>query len=72
MKVTAKYYCRCWCFVGTQRLRLARLAAVTAPENTASISVLQRLGFVDAGTLVWPDSGETCALFDCDLSSVVG
>jgi ribosomal-protein-alanine N-acetyltransferase len=53
-------------------LRLARLAAVTVQENTASIRVLQRLGFLDAGTLVWPDSGETCALFDCDLSTVVG
>jgi hypothetical protein len=28
--------------------------------------------FLPAGTLVWPDTGETCALFDCDLSTVVG
>jgi len=49
-----------------------RLAAVTAQENTASIRVLQRLGFLDAGMLVWTDTGETCALFDCDLSTVVG
>jgi RimJ/RimL family protein N-acetyltransferase len=53
-------------------LHLARLAAVTAQENAASIRVLQRLGFLDAGTLVWPDTGETCALFDCYLSGVVG
>jgi RimJ/RimL family protein N-acetyltransferase len=49
-----------------------RLAAVTAQENRASIRVLQRLGFLNVGTLVWSDTGEICALFDGDLSTVVG
>ena len=44
-----------------------RSAAITAPENTPSIRVLEKLGFREAGTVQFPDDGDLCAHFLLDL-----
>ena len=49
-------------------LACRRLAAITHVENDASMRVLSRLGFRTAGTVEFPEDGETCNLFLRDLS----
>ncbi len=44
-----------------------RLAAITDPENTASIRVLEKLGFREAGRVTFPDDGDVCAHFLIEL-----
>lgn len=40
-----------------------RLAAITAPDNIASVRVLEKLGFRKRGTVQFPDDGDICAHF---------
>ena len=44
-----------------------RLAAITDPDNLASIRVLERLGFRYQGSVQFPDDGDTCSHFLLDL-----
>lgn len=50
-----------------EQFGIRRLAAITAPENTHSIRVLEKLGFREAGTVQFPDDGDLCAHFLIDL-----
>jgi RimJ/RimL family protein N-acetyltransferase len=50
-----------------ERFDLKRLAAITDPGNGVSIRVLEKLGFVSAGQVKYPDDGEMCAYFLLDL-----
>ena len=50
-----------------EQFGIRRLAAITDPDNHASIRVLERLGFRGAGTVQFPDDGDTCAYFLLDL-----
>jgi RimJ/RimL family protein N-acetyltransferase len=50
-----------------ERFGLKRLAAITDPDNGASIRVLEKLSFVSAGQVKYPDDGEMCAYFLLDL-----
>jgi RimJ/RimL family protein N-acetyltransferase len=50
-----------------ERFELKRLAAITDPGNGVSIRVLEKLGFVSAGQVHYPDDGEMCAYFLLDL-----
>lgn len=50
-----------------ERFGLKRLAAITDPGNEASIRVLEKLDFVRAGEVQFPDDGEMCAYFLLDL-----
>ena len=49
------------------RFGIRRLAAIVSPENSASIRVLERLGFKRAGRVKFPDDGDVCEhfLLDC-------
>ncbi len=47
--------------------KLHRIAAITAQDNIASISVLEKLGFYRAGLVQFPDDGDICAHFLVDL-----
>jgi len=49
-----------------ERFALGRLAAIVAPHNIDSISVLQRLGFYRKGQVKFPDDGELCEHFLLD------
>lgn len=44
-----------------------RLAAIVSPDNAASIRVLERLGFEYAGRVRFPDDGDVCEHFLCEL-----
>lgn len=46
---------------------IKRLAAITAPENTPSIRVLEKLGFRNVGKVQFPDDGDICEHFLLDL-----
>jgi RimJ/RimL family protein N-acetyltransferase len=48
-------------------LGLSCVAAITAPDNQASIRVLERLGFHPSGEVQFPDDGDLCAYFLRDL-----
>lgn len=50
-----------------EQFGIRRLAAITAPENTPSIRLLEKLGFREAGTVQFPDDGDLCAHFLLDL-----
>jgi RimJ/RimL family protein N-acetyltransferase len=50
-----------------EQFGIRRLAAITAPENTASIRVLEKLGFRQVGTVQFPDDGDLCSHFLLDL-----
>jgi RimJ/RimL family protein N-acetyltransferase len=50
-----------------ERFGLKRLAAITDPGNAASIRVLEKLAFINAGSVQFPDDGEMCAYFLLDL-----
>ena len=50
-----------------ERYDIRRLAAITAPENTPSIRVLEKLGFRKVGTVQFPDDGDICTHFLLDL-----
>lgn len=50
-----------------EQFGIRRLAAITAPENTPSIRVLEKLGFRNVGTVQFPDDGDLCAHFLLDL-----
>ena len=52
-----------------EQFGIKRLAAITAPENTPSIRLLEKLGFREAGTVQFPDDGDFCAHFLLDLPS---
>lgn len=52
------------------RYGLAALAAIVSPQNTASIRVLERLGFERLGQVQFPDDGDICEHFLCQLDSV--
>lgn len=45
-----------------------KLAAIVSPANGASIRVLERLGFSHCGQMQFPDDGDICEYFLCDLS----
>lgn len=47
-----------------QRFGLQCLAAITAPHNSASIAVLERLGFTHRGQVRFPDDGDLCEYFE--------
>ena len=49
------------------RFGLRRLAAITDPQNVASIRVLEKLGFHQDGTVEFPDDGDMCAYFELEL-----
>ena len=46
---------------------ISRLAAITAPDNIASIQVLEKLDFRYAGQLQFPDGGDICSHYLLDL-----
>ena len=46
---------------------LERLAAITAPDNDASIGVLERLGFSYRGQVRFPNDGDLCEYFEVPL-----
>ena len=48
-------------------LGIKRLSAITSPDNAASIRVLEDLRFQAAGTITFPDDGETCSYFELEL-----
>jgi RimJ/RimL family protein N-acetyltransferase len=50
-----------------ERFGLPRLLAITDPDNTASQSVLEHVGFVFERHFTWPDLGKEQALFAQDL-----
>jgi RimJ/RimL family protein N-acetyltransferase len=52
-----------------ERFGLQRLAAIVAPDNLASIRVLDRLGFRHTGQVRFPDGGDVCEHFLCELVS---
>lgn len=47
---------------GFTALGLTEVHATVAPENAASLKLLRRLGYVDAGEIVDPDDGEISLL----------
>ncbi len=47
---------------------LKKLAAIVAPENAASIRVLERLGFTHRGRVQFPDDGDVCEHFVVELA----
>lgn len=48
---------------------IRRLAAIVAPANGPSISVLERLGFTHRGRVQFPDDGDICEHFLCELKA---
>jgi RimJ/RimL family protein N-acetyltransferase len=52
-----------------ERFLLARLLAITVPENTASRAVLEHVGFRFVKTFTWPENGTEEALFALELAS---
>jgi RimJ/RimL family protein N-acetyltransferase len=50
-----------------RRFGIRRLAAIVSPANRASIRVLERLGFEFTGQVQFPDDGDTCNHYLCDL-----
>jgi len=55
--------------LASDTFKRSRLAAITDPENTASIRVLLRIGFTPAGEIIFPDDNSRCAHFLLDLSA---
>lgn len=51
----------------SRAFHLRRLAAIVSPGNAASIRVLERLGFQRAGQVRFPDNGDLCEHFLCEL-----
>jgi RimJ/RimL family protein N-acetyltransferase len=50
-----------------ERFGIARLLAITDPDNTASRAVLEAVGFVFERTFTWSELGKEQALFALDL-----
>lgn len=48
---------------GRQRLGIKRIVAITAPENTASIAVVERIGLAFQGWVKLTDDGPSLKLF---------
>jgi RimJ/RimL family protein N-acetyltransferase len=48
------------------RFGIRRLAAIVSPDNSASIRVLERLGFDRTGQVRFPDDGDLCEHFLLD------
>ena len=48
---------------GRSALGMDRIVAVTAPDNHASINVLEKLGMHFEKLFRWPDDGQECKLF---------
>ena len=54
------------------RVGLDRLVAVTAHDNTASIGLLEKLGFSFERVVEFPDDGKEVALFAVDIGTSMG
>jgi len=50
-----------------ERFQLARLLAITDPDNTASQAVLEHVGFVFERHFTWSEIGKEQALYAKDL-----
>ncbi|MEL6276249.1 MAG: GNAT family N-acetyltransferase [Bacteroidota bacterium] len=50
-----------------QQLNVEKICAITTEDNIASIALLKKLGFVQNGTVFWPDDPEELLLFELKL-----
>jgi len=58
---------------GLRALKLTRIVALTAPDNRASIRVLEKLGFQFDRMVSWmdPTRGSRLFIFECQRASVI-